>query len=101
MVLTLPSILALPHGATGRSPSHPCGIGAPLRSGRYLACNDIPANPVYERFRRLGAPEDMQGVSLLVDGPALAIGRAVWLCRGWPQLWQQLVEVLPRLREFA
>jgi len=52
----------------------------------YLACNDIPANPVYERFRRLGAPEDMQGV---------------WLCRGWPQLWQQLVEVLPRLREFA
>jgi len=67
----------------------------------YLNRNDIPVNPVYERFRRLGAPEDMQRVSLLVDGSALAIGRAVWLRRGWPQLWQQLVEVLPRLREFA
>ena len=49
----------------------------------------------------LGAPPDAQRVSLLVDGSALATGRAVWLRRGWPQLWGQLVEVLPRLQEFA
>lgn len=67
----------------------------------YLDAREIPVNPVYERFRRIGAPTEMQRVSLLVDGSALAIGRAVWLRRGWPEMFEQLAAVLPRLREFA
>lgn len=66
-----------------------------------LARQGLPVNPVYERLRQLGADERSLRVGLLVDGNALEFGRLVWLRRGWPELYQRLVEVLPRMGEWS
>lgn len=67
----------------------------------YLARHDIPLNPVYDKLRRLGAPQFALRVSHLVDGNGLERGRVVWLRRGWPELFNELVQVLPRLGEYV
>ena len=67
----------------------------------YLARHRVPANPVYDKLRRLGAPEHMLRVSHMLDGNRLEEGRVTWLRRGWPDLFEDLARVLPRLREFV
>jgi phosphoadenosine phosphosulfate reductase len=66
----------------------------------YLARHQLPVNPAYAKLRALGAPEHAQRVSHMLDGSQLEQGRATWLRRGWPQLFEELAAVLPRLREF-
>ncbi len=66
----------------------------------YLHTHGIPENPVYQRLRDLGAPPWAQRVGLLVDGNAAEYGRYTWLRLGWPELWADLVEALPRLGEW-
>lgn len=66
----------------------------------YLAAHGIPENPVYRKLRALGAPEHAQRVGLLVDGNAAEVGRFTWLRVGWPEVWRDLVAVLPRLSEW-
>jgi len=39
-------------------------------------------------------------VSHVISGGQLEHGRASWLRRGWPGLFEELAVVLPRLREF-
>lgn len=65
----------------------------------YLAYRGIPANPVYARLRAVGAPERALRVSHVISGGQLEHGRAAWLRRGWPGLFAELVDVLPRLGE--
>lgn len=67
----------------------------------YLARHQLPVNPVYAKLRRLGAPEHMLRVSHMLDGNRLEDGRVTWLRRGWPDLFEDLAGVLPRLREFV
>lgn len=67
----------------------------------YLDRQSIPINPVYDKLRRLGAPRHALRVSHLVDGNGLEGGRLVWLRRGWPSLFNELLQVLPRLSEFV
>jgi phosphoadenosine phosphosulfate reductase len=67
----------------------------------YIARHSLPVNPVYEKLRRLGAPEASLRVSAMIDGNALELGRVTWLRRGWPGLFEELAQVLPRLREFV
>ena len=67
----------------------------------YLARHQLPVNPVYAKLRRLGAPEHMLRVSHMLDGNRLEEGRVTWLRRGWPDLFEDLARVLPRLREFV
>lgn len=66
----------------------------------HITRHQLPVNPVYRKLRELGAPAAQQRVSHLVDGAHLDRGRVVWIRAGWPQLWQPLVEALPRLDEF-
>jgi phosphoadenosine phosphosulfate reductase len=47
-------------------------------------------NPVCEKLRRLGASEAALRVSAMVDGNMLELGRATWLRRGWPGLFEEL-----------
>jgi hypothetical protein len=49
----------------------------------------------------LGAPKHAQRVSSLLDAGHLELGRMVWLKRGWPELYQVLVDALPRAAEYA
>ena len=67
----------------------------------YLAAHRIPINPVYDKLRSLGAPDEALRVSHLIDAGHLGTGRATWLRRGWPQLYDQLITALPRLTEFV
>lgn len=66
----------------------------------FLHREGVPENPVYARLRALGAPEHAQRVGLVIDGNAAEHGRYAWLRAGWPDLWQQACDVLPRLREW-
>lgn len=66
----------------------------------YLTEQHIPENPVYAKLAGLGAPAWAQRVGLVVDGNAAEAGRYVWLRQGWPDLWDNLVAVLPRLNEW-
>jgi phosphoadenosine phosphosulfate reductase len=66
----------------------------------YLARHQLPANPVYAKLRRLGAPEHLLRVSHILDGNRLEEGRLTWLRRGWPDLFEDLATVLPRVREY-
>lgn len=61
----------------------------------------IPVNPVYTRLQRIGAPPHFQRVSHILDGSRLEHGRLTWLRRGWPDLFEDLARVLPRVREFV
>lgn len=67
----------------------------------YLHTHDLPPNPVYAKLAALGAPEGMLRVSHLLDGSRLEQGRVTFLRRGWPALFHELCEYLPRLREFV
>lgn len=67
----------------------------------YLAAHAIPTNPVYDKLRTMGAPEQALRVSHLIDAGHLNLGRVTWLRRGWPELYDQLVTALPRISEFV
>ena len=67
----------------------------------YLARHRVPVNPIYQRLADLHAPHYLQRVGLLVDANNAGQGRFSWLRRGWPQLFDQLADTLPRLREIA
>lgn len=67
----------------------------------HIARNRLPVNKVYVRLQRLGAPAVSQRVTHVLDGLALDTGRITWLARGWPQLYNELATVLPRIREYA
>lgn len=66
----------------------------------YLASNGIPPNPVYAKLVSLGAPPYAQRVGLVVDYNGAEAGRFTWLRVGWPDLWRELAETLPRLKEW-
>lgn len=67
----------------------------------YIGRRGLPANPVYDKLARLGVPEKQRRVSHLIDGDHLDRGRLIWLRRGWPVLFEQLADVLPRMRQMA
>lgn len=67
----------------------------------HITRRQLPVNPVYDKLRRLGAPEHFLRISGMVDGTRLEQGRISWLRRGWPGLFEELCTVLPRLREFV
>ena len=67
----------------------------------HISRHHLPVNPVYDKLRRLGAPEHFLRVSTVIDGNRLEEGRITWLRRGWPTLFEELAAVLPRLREFV
>lgn len=67
----------------------------------YLTRHDLPPNPLYAKLRALGAPAHSQRVAHMIDGSCLENGRATWLRRGWPDLFEELAAALPRLREYV
>lgn len=67
----------------------------------HCSAQQIPLNPVYAKLRAMGAPAAALRVTPMVDAAVLAAGRVTWLRRGWPDLTEQLMTVLPRLREFV
>jgi phosphoadenosine phosphosulfate reductase len=66
----------------------------------YIRRHGLPVNSVYEKLR-LGAPERCLRVTAMIDANGLEHGRVTWLRRGWPDLFDELAQVLPRLREFV
>lgn len=67
----------------------------------YIDRHQLPVNPVYGRLRDLGAPEHFLRISHMLDASRLEEGRAVWLKRGWPDLFERFRSVLPRLGEYT
>lgn len=67
----------------------------------HIARHRLPVNPVYAKLQRLGAPEHALRVSTMLDGSHLTEGRVTRLRRGWPDLFEELATVLPRLREYV
>jgi phosphoadenosine phosphosulfate reductase len=66
----------------------------------YIEAHNIPLNPVYTKLRSLGVEEKGLRVGSIIDGSNLDYGRVTWLKRGWPEIYDQLRIVLPRLDEF-
>lgn len=66
----------------------------------YLARHKLPANPIYDKLRSLGVSDENLRVSHLIDGHFLEQGRVTWLRRGWPTLFEEIADVLPRIREY-
>lgn len=67
----------------------------------YLAGRGIAPNPLYAKMARLGAPEHQIRVDSIIDASKLSNGHIAWLQKGWPDLFDRLATVLPRLREWA
>lgn len=67
----------------------------------YLACRGIEPNPLYRRFAELGVPEKQIRVDSIIDASKVSNGHIVWLQKGWPDVFDQLAAVLPRLKEFV
>jgi len=67
----------------------------------YIARHRLPVNPVYAKLRQLGVPAQQHRLSHLIDGGHLDRGRVTWLRRGWPALFEQLADTLPRLRQLS
>ncbi|GAA4909787.1 hypothetical protein GCM10025789_31350 [Tessaracoccus lubricantis] len=67
----------------------------------HIARRQLPVNPVYDKLISLGAPPVAIRVASLIDTKQLENGRLVWLNRGWPSLYQSIVDALPRAAEFA
>lgn len=67
----------------------------------YIARHDLPTNPLYEKLRSLGAGEQSLRVAHLIDANLVERGRVTWLRRGWPGLFNELAEQLPRLRDLV
>lgn len=65
----------------------------------YHAHHDIPPSPVYQRLADLGVPEVAHRVSLILSSDGIDRGRAAWLRRGWPDLFNEVSLALPRARE--
>lgn len=66
----------------------------------YLAAQKVPENPVYARLEALGATGKDLRVGLVFDANNLQHGRVRWLRLGWPELYEQICEALPRVREY-
>lgn len=58
-----------------------------------------PPSRLYRRLAELGC--DYRRTSFVVDPGGIRLGRLVWLRRGWPDLYRQLQQQLPRMREFT
>lgn len=67
----------------------------------YLDANQIPANPLYAKLRRLGADDHSARVDVVLDPDHLSHGQVARLKHGWPQLYTRLRAALPRLDEFS
>lgn len=67
----------------------------------YIAREQLPVNPVYDKLASLGTPPAQQRVSHILDGAFLEYGRITRLRRGWPSLYEEIAAVLPRVREFV
>jgi phosphoadenosine phosphosulfate reductase len=67
----------------------------------YISHHRLPVNPVYAKLQAVGAPEQALRVTSMIDANGLEYGRVTWLRRGWPELFDELATVLPRLREFV
>ncbi|MDV6247054.1 phosphoadenosine phosphosulfate reductase family protein [Rhodococcus opacus] len=67
----------------------------------HIARHRLPMNPVYDKLRELGVPAQQHRLSHLIDGGHLDRGRLTWLRRGWPALFEQLADTLPRIRQLT
>lgn len=67
----------------------------------YLHARDITPNPLYAKLAAAGAPPERIRVDSILDAGHLAHGEMAWLQKGWPNMFDQLASVLPRLREWT
>lgn len=67
----------------------------------YLAGRGIEPNPLYRKMADLGVPEHKIRVDSIIDASQLSNGHIAWLQRGWPDLFDRLASVLPRLHEWV
>lgn len=65
------------------------------------ALRGCPRSPVYDRLSEIGCPEIGQRVGHMVSSDALGYGRFRWLRIGWPDEWERLRKILPRIEEFS
>lgn len=68
---------------------------------QHLHRHHVPVNPVYDRLITLGAPAHLQRVGLTVDATSAGLGRFAWLRRGWPEMFDCIADVLPRMRDYV
>jgi 3'-phosphoadenosine 5'-phosphosulfate sulfotransferase (PAPS reductase)/FAD synthetase len=67
----------------------------------YLAGRGIEPNPLYRKLADLGVPEQQIRVDSIIDASKLSNGHIAWLQAGWPDLFDRLKSVLPRLAEWT
>lgn len=67
----------------------------------YHHAHNLEICPIYARLTELGVPTEAQRVDVIVASTGAHFGRLAWLKRGWPDLFAQLEQHLPRMREMS
>ena len=70
------------------------------RVWEYLHAHHVPVNPLYTKLAALGVDESHSRVDAMIDPGCLDNGHIAVLARGWPDIFDALVEVLPRLGDY-
>ncbi len=67
----------------------------------YVVSRNLPYNPIYDTLASLGLPLERRRVAPLTCFMVLQYGSVVALKQGWPQLYNQLAAMFPRVREYS
>lgn len=67
----------------------------------YIVARNIAYNPVYDRLAELGVPLDRRRVAALSCFRVMQYGSHAILRSGWPELYNQLASVFPKIREYS
>lgn len=66
----------------------------------WLAVNDVPLCPIYQRLADIGCPGLEQRVGFVFGGRG-GPARYRWLRRGWPHLWTEYITRWPHLTDLT
>lgn len=67
----------------------------------YVAQNNLPYNPVYDKLAILGVPLDRRRVAPLTCFRTTQYGSVAQLKSGWPELYNMLADAFPRIRVYG
>lgn len=67
----------------------------------YIVSREVSYNAAYDKLAEMGVDLEYQRVGPIAVDRVLSYGQAVYLHRGWPELWNRLAAEFPMIRKYA
>jgi phosphoadenosine phosphosulfate reductase len=67
----------------------------------YVVSRELAYNPVYDKLAELGIPLEYRRVAPLTCFRTVQFGSVIALKSGWPELFNKLAAIFPKVREYA